>query len=103
MEGGKSYSSCGLVVVPPICVLVVPPFRALLVPSFCVLVIWSSCVVVILLSHIIVVCGRWFVFALGHSCCLGGWLQCVGYRWHWVCVEVGVELAVIQWAYNDER
>ena len=110
MEGGKSYSSCGLVVVPPIrvlivppiCVLIVPPFHALVVPSFHVLVIWSSCIVIVLSSHVVVVCGHSFMFALGCLCCLGGWLRCVGCRWHWARVEVGVELAVIQWAYNDE-
>ena len=103
MEEGKSYLSCGLVVVPPIHVLVVPPFCALVVPSFRVLVVWSSCIIVVLSSHVVVACGHSFVFALGCSCCLGGRLRCVNCRWHWARVEVGVELAVIQWAYNDEQ
>ena len=80
MEGGKSYSSCGLIVMPPIHVLVVPPFCALVVPPFRAIVVLSSHIVIVLLSHVIVVCGCSFVFVLGHSFCC----------WHWVRVKVAM-------------
>ena len=78
-----SFSSCGLVVVPPIGVVIV----------------WSSRVVVVWSSHAVVACGRSFVLVLGRSCCVGGRLRCVGCLWHWAHVEVatspGGDVAVV--------
>ena len=100
-DGGKKpFSLCGLVIMPPICVLIVPPSLASLCPpsmsssfdhcaslSFCRrtslacvgIHLWGVCVVWVV-SFIM-----WVVVGIGRR------------------VEGGVGLAVVHQAYDDER